>query len=119
MKILYSHVCVYYRKAEAAEAQVLKDRFTKGAILHLTNLPKDTNRQKLKEQLNEMEPVHWIDYDEGETEAKIRFTTENGAVRGWEKAKESGDGKFKLGENEVEGRILEGAKELKLHRVLY
>jgi len=65
----------------------------------------------LKEQLNSMEPVHWVDYDEGESEAKIRFTNENGAVRGWEKALESGDGKFILGENEIEGRVLEGTEE--------
>jgi lupus La protein len=99
-------------KVEADESQILKDRYTKGAILHLKNLPTDTNRTELKEQLNKIEPVHWVDYEDGETEAKIRFTTENGAVRGWEKAQASGeDGKFKIGDNEIEGRVLEGTEE--------
>jgi lupus La protein len=98
-------------KTDADEAQVLKDRYTKGAILHLKNLPKDINRVQLKEELNKIEPVHWVDYDEENSEAKVRFTTENGAVRGLEKAKEAGDGVFKLGDNEIEGRVLEGTEE--------
>ena len=77
--------------------------------MHLTNLPTDLSREKLKEQFNAMEPVHWVDFELGLSEAKIRFTTENGAVRGWEKAVESGEeGKFKIGENEITGRVLEG-----------
>ncbi|GMT28522.1 hypothetical protein PFISCL1PPCAC_19819, partial [Pristionchus fissidentatus] len=105
------------KRAKADEEHTAKKapkpvHFEKGLVLSLHNIPEDATIAKIKEILAPHGPVGYVVHEAGSKEAQIRFHGEaDGARKAWEKANEAA--KLKMGENELEGRVLEGEEEEK------
>jgi lupus La protein len=92
----------------------------KGAVLKITGLGEETTREIIKEKLKDDFGVNiarddgdiaFITYNKGESEAFIRFKTENYGKELLEKITKKG--KMKIQNNEVETSVLEGEEETK------
>jgi len=96
----------------------LSERITKGAILQVKGLSEESKLDELKEFFNKFGECAWVDYNSGETDAKVRFKGADSGKQAIEKAKELGEG-FKLGDTELEVNLLEGEEEIKQWQFIF
>jgi len=105
---------------EAKEAASGEQDLPKGAILVLKGFKNaDTKREDIKESLKagfEVKPeeIAFVYFNKGESEAKLRFSVEDGAAKVSKKIAESlkGEDKFKIKGDELEVTALEGDEEV-------
>ncbi len=62
---------------EKEEEEDFKKKMTKGAILLLTGVPKDTRHEKLKEEFNKYGTCSWVDLYPDKEEVSCRNTHRN------------------------------------------
>jgi lupus La protein len=101
-------------KEKAEEAAREEASLPKGSVLYLTNLNGETQREDIKEVLNEKfdtnpDDIAFIYYQKGESEAKLRFKVENAAKEVMEKIGEAAVLEIKGSEAKV--AVLEGEEE--------
>ncbi|VDN59981.1 unnamed protein product [Dracunculus medinensis] len=103
------------KDAEEQKREASIAHFVKGLVLSLSNLPKDTNIQKLKEFLKNFGDVGYVVYSQGDDQAQIRFSgNEFAAKKAWEAAiAASADGKVMMNDNEIHATVLDGVEEEK------
>uniref|UniRef100_A0AC34GXY4 XRRM domain-containing protein n=1 Tax=Panagrolaimus sp. ES5 TaxID=591445 RepID=A0AC34GXY4_9BILA len=100
-----------------ARKNIANAKFLKGQILYVTELPTTfVNFGLLKDFFNEYVPVAYADYEQGSSEAFIRFRPKkvNTAVRALEEMKEdakNNNGKILFYGHEIKCRVLEGEEE--------
>lgn len=100
------------QEKEKEEKEKLKEKITAGAVLNVEGIPKGTKREDVKAFFQKFGSVEWIDFDSGDTKGRVRFGAKDEAKSALEKAKAENDGKIKIGEGEVECRVLEGDEEV-------
>jgi lupus La protein len=93
--------------------------FLKGQVLQVTGLPtENVSIALLKEFFNKYAPVAYAVYEQGSSEASLRFQSseENAAVNALEKMNEAAketDGKIQFQGHELQCKVLEGEEEEK------
>uniref|UniRef100_A0A914ZC05 Uncharacterized protein n=1 Tax=Panagrolaimus superbus TaxID=310955 RepID=A0A914ZC05_9BILA len=104
------------KKTDDAHSAV---HFVKGQVMRVSGLPtENVGFSVLKDFFNKYAPVAYAVYEQGSSEASLRFlsTEENAAVKALEKmneaAKES-DGKILFQSQEIECKVIEGEEEEK------
>uniref|UniRef100_A0AC34FY77 La protein n=1 Tax=Panagrolaimus sp. ES5 TaxID=591445 RepID=A0AC34FY77_9BILA len=104
------------KKTDDAHSAV---HFVKGQVMHVSGLPtENVGFSILKEFFNKYAPVAYAAYEQGSSEASLRFLSseENAAVKAMEKmneaAKES-DGKILFQGQEIQCKVLDGEEEEK------
>lgn len=100
------------KKREEEERQRVIDQMTVGAVLNITDIAADTEREAIKNYFSDFAPVAWVDYDTGDTKAVVRFEEAGKAEEVLEKAKAANDNKIVINNAEVEVRVLEGEEEI-------
>ncbi|XP_040567223.1 la protein homolog [Lepeophtheirus salmonis] len=102
------------KETKAAETQTFS--LPKGSVLIMDCLNEKTSREDLKEALKEnfgvnTEDIAFIYYERGQKTAKLRFKNENGAKDVHEKIVASDEKEFKVQDDKVEFKLLEGEEE--------
>lgn len=100
------------QEKEKEERENLKEKMTSGAVLNVEGIAKGTKREDIKDFFMKFGTVEWIDFNTGDEKGRVRFSEKDEATSAFEKAKTENDGKIKIGESEVECRVLEGEEEL-------
>lgn len=96
------------KQVEEKKASV-EERMTKGAVLHMSDIPNGTTREDIKEAFAEYGNVAWVEFDRGDKEGKLRFHDENAAIETHPKLT---DGKITIKDTPVECRIVDGEEEV-------
>lgn len=101
------------------EEKKVEEQMTKGAVLFMKGLPKDTTVDNIKTFFGEFGDVAWVEFATGDEKALVRFN-EAEAEKAMEKAKAAGkDGKVMMKECELELRVLEGEEEKEYWRKMF
>ncbi|XP_076445112.1 lupus La protein-like [Babylonia areolata] len=105
------------RKEE--EDKKVEDQMTKGAVMFVKGLPKDTSVEDIKTFFNDFAQVAWVEFASGDEKALLRFN-EAEAQAALDKAKAAGDdGKVIMKDCELELRVLEGEEEKEYWRKMF
>lgn len=109
------------KKAEVRkedEEKKIEDQMTKGAVLFMKGMPKETTIEEIKAFFGDFGNVGWVELASGDEKALVRF--DDGIAQSvLEKATAAGEGKVVMGENELELRVLEGEEEKDYWRKMY
>ncbi|KAK2141292.1 hypothetical protein LSH36_1126g00042 [Paralvinella palmiformis] len=97
----------------------LAERITKGAVLHISNIPEGVTFEELKALFQDHGKVAWAEFQKGDKEGNLRFEGEGSAKAALEKAREGNDGKIVLNNEEVQCRVLDGEEELNYWRRVF
>ncbi|XP_067687096.1 lupus La protein-like [Haliotis asinina] len=107
------------KEKEKEEDDKIRDRIKTSTILRLDGLPGNITLEDLRNFFSDFGTVAWVDHDNGETKGYVRFTNENEATEVLTKAKEAGEGKIEINNNEVTARVLEGEEELNHWKMIF
>ncbi|XP_071103485.1 lupus La protein-like isoform X1 [Haliotis cracherodii] len=107
------------KEKEKEQDDKIRDRIKTATILRLDGLPGDITLEDLRNFFTDFGTVAWVDHDNGETKGYVRFTNENEATEVLTKAKEAGEGKIEINNNEVTARVLDGEEELNHWKMIF
>ncbi|XP_046556002.1 lupus La protein-like isoform X2 [Haliotis rubra] len=107
------------KEKEKEQDDKIRDRIRTSTILRLDGLPGNITLEDLRNFFSDFGTVAWVDHDNGETKGYVRFTNENEATEVLTKAKEAGEGKIEINNNEVTARVLDGEEELNHWKMIF
>ncbi|XP_070186637.1 lupus La protein-like [Littorina saxatilis] len=105
-------------KKKEEDEQKLDEQMTKGSVLFLKGLTKETTMEDVRAFFGEFGNVAWVEYSKGDEKALLRFS-EADAQASLDKAKATADGKVIINGAELESRVLEGEEEKEYWRKMF
>jgi len=94
------------KKEDAAPAE--EEVYELGCVLKFEGLADDTTREDIKEKLNPIQEVKWVDFQRGDTGGEVRFEEAGSAIKVKAKADED---KVEINKKVPTWTVLEGEEE--------
>ncbi|GFN83327.1 LA protein like protein, partial [Plakobranchus ocellatus] len=96
----------------------VRQQMTKNAVLHISGMNQETEREDVREFFLKHGDVSWVDFDRGVTEGYIRLKEPNGAFSTLESLNKL-EGGVVINGASVHVRVVEGDEELQYWQKMY
>ncbi|KAK3752177.1 hypothetical protein RRG08_059738 [Elysia crispata] len=103
---------------DADDEEKVKQQMTRGAVLHISGMNQETDREEVRRLFLKHGDVSWVDFDKGVTEGYIRLKEPNSAARTLESLQKMEGGVVLHGAC-VHIRVVEGDEELQYWQKMY
>lgn len=105
-------------EVDADDEERVKQQMTKGAVLHISGMSEETNREEVRTLFLKHGDVSWVDFDQGVTEGYIRLKEPNSATTALESLQKL-DGGITLHGVTVTVRVVEGDEEVQYWQKMF
>ncbi|RUS90008.1 hypothetical protein EGW08_002195 [Elysia chlorotica] len=100
------------------ERKKVRQQMTRGAVLHISGMSQETDREEVRRVFLQHGDVSWIDFNKGVTEGYVRLKEPNSAVRTLESL-EKMEGGIVLNGTAVHVRVVEGEEEFQYWQKMF